>query len=125
MCDDSSLLYTLKKRIEPKHTSSILSNSHKRTRTNESIAKTYDLNNNNFEVYSTPLTGYTTQVYHNKQAIVTNSEDDEMQESNLKYHRRQKPDHTGIWIAFVAWVIIVMSGVIFAGYRVKILFCYF
>ena len=37
----------------------------------------------------------------------------------LKAASNRTVDHTGIWIAFAAWLVIVISGVIAFGYWVK------
>ena len=103
----------------PKYTSKMIRISHNQTRANDSIAKTYDLNNNNFEVNHTSPNGTSESwAFKIHQSSISKLEDDGMQENKVKYRRRPHPDHTGIWIAFVAWIVIVMSGVIFAGYKV-------
>ena len=79
-----------------------------KTGKNETTGKFYPMQN--------ALTAISNYTFAHKTLLLDNNSD--LMDGKIKDPKLPRLDYTGIWIAFWAWVVFVMSFVIIAGYRV-------
>ena len=79
-----------------------------KTGKNETTGKFYPMQN--------ALTAISNYTFAQKTLLLDNNSD--LMDGKFKDPKLPRLDYTGIWIAFWAWVVFVMSFVIIAGYRV-------